>query len=126
MNHVKTVLRFLLALLFTGAGINHFINPVFYLRMMPPYLPWHGALVAISGVAEIAIGLGLLIPRTVRLSAWAAIALLVAVFPANVQMALHPETFPEFSPTALLVRLPLQGVLIVWAFWFTRRNSRGA
>jgi uncharacterized membrane protein len=91
---------------------------------MPPYVPWHLAMVQVSGVAEIALGILLLIPRAAPAAAAGLIALLAAVFPANVQMALHPETFPEFSPTALWMRLPLQAVMIAWAYWYTRR-SRG-
>ena len=66
----KTVTRFLFGVLFIGAGANHFINPDFYLRMMPAYLPWHSALVAISGVAEIALGAMLLVPRFQVIAAW--------------------------------------------------------
>jgi len=66
----------------------------------------------------------LLAPRSAPLAAWGVIALLVAVFPANLHMATHPEQFKEFSPTALWVRLPIQVLLIVWAYWFTRRNER--
>ena len=83
--------------------------------MMPSYVPWHLAMVQISGVAEIVLGVLLLVPAATIVAAWGLIALLVAVFPANLQMALHPETFPEFSPRSLWLRLPLQGVLIAWA-----------
>ena len=119
---LKTTLRILLALFFAGAGVNHFIRTGFYLRMMPSYVPFHLAMVQISGVAEIGLGILLLIPATIVPAAWGLIALLIAVFPANVQMALHPETFPEFSPRSLWLRLPLQVVLIAWAFWNTRTN----
>ncbi len=109
-----------------AAGINHFRNPTFYVRMMPDYLPWHEALVAFSGVAEILVGALLLVPRFSRLGAWALIALLLAVFPANVNMALHPEQFPTMSPTALWIRLPIQAVLILWAWWYTRPEAPAA
>ena len=92
--------------------------------MMPPYVPFHLAMVQLSGVAELALGLLLLIPRTAPLAAWGLIALLVAVFPANLQMALHPETFPEFNPVTLWLRLPLQPVMIAWAYWYTGSNTR--
>ena len=121
---IKTTLRILLALSFIGAGVNHFIRTDFYLRMMPPYVPFHLAMVQVSGVAELALGLLLLIPRCAPLAAWGLIALLVAVFPANVQMALHPETFPEFNPVTLWLRLPLQAVMIAWAYWYTRSPAR--
>ena len=117
---IKATLRIVFALFFVGAGVNHFVRTDFYLRMMPRYVPFHLAMVQLSGVAEIALGLLLLIPRTAPLAAWGLIALLVAVFPANLQMALHPETFPEFSPTTLWWRLPLQLVMLAWAAWYTR------
>lgn len=119
---IHTIFRFLLALFFVGAGANHFIRTGFYLRMMPSYVPFHLAMVQISGVAEIALGLLLLVPAWSAAAAWGLIALLVAVFPANLQMALHPETFPEFSSRALWLRLPLQAVLIAWAWWYARRS----
>lgn len=121
---LKTITRIVFALFFVGAGINHFVRTAFYLRMMPAYVPWHLALVQISGVAEVALGLLLLLPRLAPAAAWGVILLLVAVFPANLQMALHPETFPEFSPRALWLRLPLQAVMIAWAWWYTRSNRR--
>ena len=121
---LKTTLRIVFALFFVGAGVNHFLKTGFYLRMMPPYVPMHLAMVQISGIAEVVLGLLLLVPQTTAMAAWGLIALLIAVFPANLQMALHPETFPEFSPRALWLRLPLQAVMIAWAFWHTRRNRR--
>ena len=122
---IKRALKILLAVFFVGAGINHFLRTGFYLRMMPPYVPFHLAMVQTSGVAEIVLGVLLLIPRASAAAAWGLIVLLVAVFPANVQMALHPSTFPEFSPTALWLRLPLQAVMIAWAYWYTPRWNRG-
>ena len=86
---------------------------------MPPYLTYHRALVLVSGVFEIALGILLLVPRTSHLAAWGLIALLIAVFPANLFMYQHSEQFP-YSPTLLLLRLPLQGLLILWAYHYTR------
>jgi uncharacterized membrane protein len=105
------------------AGANHFFNTPFYVSIMPPYLPWHLALVYISGLAEIGLGVLLLFERWSALAGWGLIALLIAVFPANIHMALHPEFFTYASPLGLWLRLPLQGVLIVWAYWYTRRES---
>lgn len=122
---LKSILRIAFALFFVAAGVNHFIATSFYLRMMPRYVALHLAMVQISGVAEIVLGVLLLIPRTSAVAAWGLIALLAAVFPANVQMALHPDTFPEFSPTALWWRLPLQAVMIAWAWWYARGPRRG-
>jgi uncharacterized membrane protein len=121
---LKLALRLVFALFFVGAGINHFLRTGFYLRMMPPYVPFHLSAVYASGVAEIALGLLLLVPQTTVVAAWGIIALLVAVFPANVQMALHPDTFPEFTPAALWIRLPLQPLMMAWAFWLTRHDQK--
>ena len=123
---LKSTLRIMLALFFVSAGVNHFRATGFYLRMMPPYVPFHLAMVRISGVAEVLLGMLLFVPAATVVAAWGLIALLIAVFPANLQMALHPETFPELSSRALWLRLPLQGVLIAWAYWFTIGGNRGA
>lgn len=117
---VKTGLLWLLAIFFVGGGVNHFLSANFYLKMMPPYIPWHQAMVAISGVAEIVLGVMALIPRTRRLAGWGLIALLIAVFPANVYMYQHPELFPNIPSRTLLFRLPFQAVFIAWAWWTTR------
>jgi uncharacterized membrane protein len=108
------------AALFVAGGIGHFVKTDVYMRIMPPYLPYHRALVLLSGVFEVVLGILLLVPTTSRLAAWGLIALLVAVFPANVYMCQHPEKF-ALSPTLLLLRLPLQVVLILWAYAYTRR-----
>jgi uncharacterized membrane protein len=121
---VKRALRWLLAVFMVAAGANHFIAPATYVGMMPSALPAPWALVYISGVAEIAGGLGLLVAATRVWAAWGLVALYVAVFPANINMAvnhLHLGT-TEVPTWALWARLPLQGVLIAWAWWFTRRE----
>ena len=120
---LKTVLKWILGLMFVAGGINHFANPDPYIAIMPPYFPAPLTLVYVSGVAELALGILLLVPRFQRLAAWGLIALLIAVFPANIHMALHPELFSQIPPVALWIRLPLQGVLIAWAYWFTRPIS---
>lgn len=111
-----------MAALFVLAGISHFLWPRFYERIVPPYLPWPHLLVVISGIAEMVLGVLLVVPRTSQLAAFGLIALLIAVSPANIHMALHPKLFPGISPTALWIRIPLQLVLMAWAFWFTRRS----
>ena len=120
MRKVRDIAKWLLGTLFVLAGANHFIHTAFYVSIMPPYLPWHTALVYISGVAEMALGVMLMFRRTETLAAYGAIALIIAVTPANIQMAIHPELYPAFSAAALWLRVPLQGVLIAWAFWLTR------
>jgi uncharacterized membrane protein len=120
MRRLKTVTRWMFGLLFIAAGINHFLATAFYISIMPPYLPWHRELVYISGVAEVVLGTALWLRRFRGGAAWGLIALLVAVFPANLHMAVHPEQFPMLPPLGLWLRLPLQGVLIGWAYWYTR------
>jgi len=120
MRTLKLALRWLLGLAFVLAGANHFYHPDFYARIMPPYLPWPVGLVYLSGAFEIVLGALVLVPRFTRAAAWGLIALLIAVFPANVHMALHPADFPEFDPAMLWARLPIQGVLVAWAYWYTR------
>lgn len=120
MRKLKTILKYLLFVFFVAAGLNHFINPAFYLKIMPPYLPWHLFLVYLSGFFEVALGVLLLAPVFTRVAAWGLIALLIAVFPANIQMAINPQLYPDISPPALWLRLPLQAVFIAWAYWYTR------
>jgi len=113
----RAVALWVLAAFFVVAGLNHFLNHGPYLAMMPPYLPWHEGLIIVSGVAEIAGGLGVLIPKMRWLAGWGLIVLLVAVFPANVQVALHGWPGVQIPQWTLWARLPLQGVLIVWVYW---------
>src|SRR5271166_2206304 len=108
------------AALFVIAGVGHFVATDFFLKIMPPYLPFHLPLVLVSGLIEILLGILLLVPRYSRLAAWGIIALLIAVFPANIYVYTHQELFP-FPWFLHLLRLPLQGVLILWAFVYTRQ-----
>lgn len=116
---LKTVLLYVMAFAYVAAGVNHFVSPDFYVAIMPPYLPAHLELVWISGIAEIALGLLLLWPHTRAFAAWGLIALLFAVFPANVHMALHPEQF-DAPAWGLYLRLPFQALFVLWAWWYTR------
>ena len=124
MRILKLTLKWLFGIAFILAGANHFFNAAFYLRMMPPILPAPLFLIYLSGVFEIALGILLLIPRFSRLAAWSLIALLIAVFPANIYMALNPQIFSEFSPAAQNIRLPIQFILIGLAYWFTRKSEK--
>jgi uncharacterized membrane protein len=124
LNVLRVVLKVLFGAFFVFGGLNHFRDPGFYLRMMPPWMPWHVGLVQATGILEILLGILFLVPRFTRPAAWGLMALLIAVFPANLHMALHPELFPEFNPVALWLRLPLQGVLIFWAWAYARTPSR--
>jgi uncharacterized membrane protein len=106
---------------FVVAGIMHFVVPKAYEAIMPDYLPKHRELVYASGVAEMAGGAGLLLPRTRRPAAVWLILTLIGIFPANVNMAVNAERFRRFPPWALWARLPLQAVLIAWV----RRAAAG-
>ena len=123
MKHARCVARWVLAAFFVAAGANHFVAPQVYLPMMPPYLPWHLPLIYVSGVAEVLGGVGLLIPRLRRAAAWGLVALLFAVWPANLHIALHDV--PLFGNAqgygaANWVRLVLQVPLIAWVWLYTR------
>jgi uncharacterized membrane protein len=125
---IRTILRWLLTLFMVVAGANHFVAPAAYLGMMPSFLPAPAALVAISGVAEILGGLGLILPATRRLAGWGLIGLFVAIFPANINMAVHhlPLGGRPIPSWALWARLPLQAVLVVWAYWCVQPNKSSA
>lgn len=109
--------RSLLSATFVLAGLNHLFRPRLYRAIMPPYLPAHNALVAISGYAEIVLGALVLIPRARRAAGVGLIALLVAVFPANIHMALHAHRYPRIPRWLLWLRLPFQGVFAAWVYW---------
>jgi uncharacterized membrane protein len=111
------VLKRIVGPLFVIAGALHFVKPKAYEAMMPRCLPAHRALVYASGVAEIAGGAGLMHPRTRSWAGWWLIATLLAVFPANVNMALNPDRYAQTVPggeATLMARLPLQAALIAW------------
>jgi uncharacterized membrane protein len=112
----------LLANLFIATGVNHFLMPRVYAKIVPPQLRDHAKLIVqISGVAEIAGGVGVLVPSTRRLSGVGLIALLAAVFPANLYMAREPDEFARIPRWALYGRLPLQPLMMLWAWRATRR-----
>ncbi|CAN5321505.1 DoxX family protein [soil metagenome] len=119
----KIVSKILFGLLFVAAGANHFFNPKFYEAIMPPSLPWPYTLVIVSGIAEVVLGVGLLIPKYSPYAAWGLILLLIAVFPANIHMATHAELYPTIPAILLWLRLPLQGLLALWAYWYTQVGS---
>jgi uncharacterized membrane protein len=114
------VARWAFAALFVVSGVGHLVAADTFVRMIPPYLPYPRALVLVSGVFEIALGVLLLVPGSSKMAAWGLIALLLAVFPANVHIYRHQELFP-LPPLLHLLRLPMQAVLILWAYAYTRR-----
>lgn len=121
----QTAARWVLALFFIVAGANHFLAPEIYLGMMPAWLPLKEAANLVSGAAEIAGGIGLLVPRLRRAASWGLIALLIAVFPANIHVALQGR-MPglENAPPALLwARLLFQPVFIAWVWWTGLRGN---
>ena len=109
-----------LSFFFIYFGVDHFINPDFYLSIMPPSFPMHLEAVYISGLFEILGGIGVLLSKTRKLAGWGLFALLIAVYPANIYMALTPEAFPEIPLSALYFRLILQFLFFYWAYSVTR------
>jgi uncharacterized membrane protein len=119
VRYIKGVLRAVAAVAFVSTGILHFAHPQFFRRIVPPGFPSPVALVAISGFFEIAGGVGLLFRPLRRAAGWGLIALLIAVFPANIYMVVNPQRTADgaIPMWALWVRLPMQGLFIAWV-WF--------
>lgn len=118
----KEILRVVLALSIITVGMLHFAKPAPFVKIVPPQLPYPLELVYISGFFEILGGIGLLVPLVSVAAAWGLIALFVAVFPANINMAVNHIDLEGVPPSQALywARLPLQAVLIAWAWWYTR------
>lgn len=112
----------ILAVAMVGVGIDHFVNPAPFEHIVPPWLPAPHALVLTSGFFEVLGGIGVLVPKSRSFAAWGLIALYIAVFPANLNMALNHiqlspgDTLPVW---AMWARLPFQALFIAWAYWFT-------
>ncbi|PSB21297.1 hypothetical protein C7B65_05045 [Phormidesmis priestleyi ULC007] len=125
-NRRKEILRVVLSVSIIFVGITHFVVPIPFVRIVPPQLPNPLALVYISGFFEILGGIGLLIPAVSVAAAWGLITLFVAVFPANINMAVNQiaiEGVPD-QPILYWVRLPFQAVLIAWAWWYTKHPEQ--
>jgi len=115
-----------IGIIFILAGINHFVMPNFYLQIMPPYLPFSMALIYLSGLAEIICG-ALFIPKqTRRLGAWLTILLLIAVFPANVQMVFNEYEKGGILFYASILRLPIQFLIIFGVYKFTKQDKNSS
>ena len=117
---MKGWLCYVMGLLYVAAGIYHFVHPETYLRIMPPWLPAHHFLVLLSGIVEVVLGVLVILPFTRRRAAWGLIVLLLAVFPANVQMMLNYRTDASPLLWIAILRLPLQAALIWWAYVYTK------
>jgi uncharacterized membrane protein len=122
MNNVKRILLWVMAVLYAFAGFNHLANPAFYLAIIPPELPSPEWLNLGSGLAEIVLGVFLLEPRTRVFAAWGIVALLIAIFPANLYAASH--NLGTDNPVVHNARLAFQAVFIVWAWWYTRPDEK--
>jgi uncharacterized membrane protein len=125
MTATKRALLWLMAAAYMFAGFNHVMNPAFYVAIIPPGLPEPEWLNLISGLAEIVLGVYLLEPRTRVFAAWGTIALLIAVFPANLYVAMENIGLPGGTPgtgagALNWVRIPFQALFILWAWWYTR------
>ena len=123
MRKVKSIFLYIMAFGYILAGVLHFTNPGFYLNIMPPYLPWHLKLVYLSGICEMIAGVLLLLSKTRRFGAWLLIALLIAIYPANIQMAIDYGHTANPDLWIALVRLPIQFILIWLAWIYTKRKK---
>ena len=125
-SRLKAAALFLAAVSYVAVGVAHFTHTAFFTFIMPPWLPWHQELVWLSGFFEILGGVGLLSPQLRRISSRGLVMLLIAVYPANVHMALNPEPFiAEGMPLwGLYLRLPLQFVFIAWMWWIGSPASK--
>ena len=116
----KKLVLLSLSAFFINVGIDHFVNPDFYLSIMPPNFPLRSEAVYISGFFEILGGICVLIPRLRKIAGWGLVALLVAVYPVNIYMAITPEDFPDTPIALLYFRLPLQFLFFYWAYSVTQ------
>ena len=123
----KQTLKGVFAVCIIVAGITHFIAPDTYVKIVPPQLPYPEAIVYISGFFEILGGIGLLVLFVSQVAAWGLVLLLIAVYPANINMAInniHLDNVPDGN-WFQAIRLPFQFVLIAWAYWYTRSDAKG-
>jgi uncharacterized membrane protein len=127
---MNVVLRWVLSVVLVLTGTMHLVQPWRFTKIMPPALPGPLFWVLFTGVCELAGAVGLQVPALRQAAAWCLVIFFIAVFPANIYMALHPaETLGKATiagmnvGTATLLRLPLQIPLIVWAWWYTRPDQ---
>ncbi len=113
---------FALILLFLLTGLNQFDHPDFYVALVPPYLPLSHELAYISGWVQTIGAIGLLFSKTRRIAGYVLILFLIAILPANIHMAIHPE-YSSCSPILVYLRLPLQVIMILWVYWAALRKK---
>ncbi len=121
----KSTLRGILSVCMVIAGVLHFATSEPFIKIVPEILPFPAALVYISGAIEIMLGIGLALPATRSISAWGLIALFIAVYPANLNMAFNHIKLDGIPDTWWVhaIRLPFQFVLIAWAYWYTKAST---
>jgi len=120
ISKIKTISIVIMSLFYIMAGINHFINPDWFVRIVPPILPFKAVLVYVSGVFEIVLGSLLIFPKTRFIAGWGLILLLLAVYPANIYVALSNGKAMNITPMMAWGRLPFQFVFIGLAYWHSR------
>lgn len=116
---IKLISLYIMAIFYLIAGIGHFTKTVFFLKIVPPFLPWKKAIVYISGIIEIILGVALIPEATRSLAAWGIILLLISVFPANIYHFTSKGAGMKIPVWLLALRLPIQFLLIAWAYWYT-------
>jgi uncharacterized membrane protein len=123
---VKNVFLAIFVFFYVSSGVNHFLTPDFYLKLMPPYIPYPLQIIYLSGVIEILLGVGAAIPRFRARAAWAVIFMLISFMPVHIHMVVHPELYPDVPEIGLWLRIVVQGVLIWWAYGYAKAISFGA
>ena len=120
ISKLKTISIIIMSLFYIGAGINHFINPDWFVRIVPPILPFKITIVYISGIFEVILGFLLIFPKTRFIAGWGLILLLLAVYPANIYVALTNGKAMDTTPMIAWARLPFQFVFIGLAYWHSK------
>jgi uncharacterized membrane protein len=120
---IKTLSIIIMSLFYIGVGTNHIINPNWFVRIIPPILPFKIAIVYISGIFEIILGSLLIFPKTRYIAGWGLIILLLAVYPANIYVALTNGEAMDTTPMIAWGRLPFQFVFIGLAYWHSKHRK---
>lgn len=121
ISKIKYISILIMSLFYFGAGINHFLNPEWYVRITPPILPFKTAIVYISGLFELIFGVLLVFPKTRFIASWGIIVLLLVIFPANIYVALTQGEAMDTTPILAWTRLPFQFVFIALAYWHSKK-----